>query len=235
MLITVFACEIDRASTMEVLSCAIPPKFCVSAAQVKPSSIATSLVSLIAAVPPSLALNYNDFVTRGENATSGNAVSFDFTSTPAAVALAGVAVAAAAVVPLIAFRKQSFGSAPPSAAFTALEEESAVLLDIRAPQDVKATGSPNLKSLRKKPLQVAYRPDDESFVSKVVSKCREPESTTLYILDDGLDGNKNAMAVAKLLAKSGFAKAFAISGGAEAWQVNHPSLLAGQFSCSAHP
>lgn len=220
---------------MEVLSCAIPPKSCVSIAQVKPSSSIVSLVSssvsLLAAVPPSLALNYNDFVTKGETAISGNAGSFDFTSVipPAVVALAGVAV----VVPLIALnRKQNFGSASPSAAFTALSDESTVLLDIRAPQDVKATGSPNLKSLRKKPLQVAYSGEDESFVSKVVTKCREPETTTLYILDDG---SKEAMAVAKLLAKSGFAKAFAITGGAEAWQANSLNFLftAPNFSCRA--
>jgi len=65
-------------------------------------------------------------------------------------------------------------------------------------------------------VQVAYKSEDTSFVDKVLAKCRDAENTTLYVLD-GLDGS--ALAVAKLLANSGFEKAYAITGGVEEWQV----------------
>jgi len=96
-------------------------------------------------------VNYNDFVTRADNAKPATAIDF---ANPV-VLFAGVAAAVA--VPLIAFRyatPQSFGSATPLAAFAALSEQNAQLLDIRVPEDVRASGSPNLKSLRKKPVQV---------------------------------------------------------------------------------
>lgn len=67
-------------------------------------------------------------------------------------------------------------------------------------------------------MQVAYKSEDSSFVDKVLAKYRDAENTTLYILDE-LDGN--ALAVAQLLANSGFEKAFAITGGVEGWQVAH--------------
>lgn len=131
-------------------------KSCPSASpivQFQPSEFVSTLFgSLIASVPPSLALNYDDFVTQTETVQVDGAV--DFASNPA-VLFAGVAAAVA--VPLIAFRflnPQSFGSASPLAAFAALAEPNAQLLDIRTPEDAKASGSPNLKSLRKKLVRV---------------------------------------------------------------------------------
>jgi rhodanese-related sulfurtransferase len=91
-------------------------------------------------------------------------------------------------------------------------EQSTQLLDIRAPADIKAEGSPSLKSIRKTVMKVSYAADDDKFVDKVLAKCKIADDTTLYVLDR-FDGN--AAVVAKLLANSGFKSAYAIKGGAE--------------------
>ena len=165
--------------------------------------------SLLAAAPPAaLALNYDEFVKKAadtaSSAASGSsfpdlpslpsvdlpAVDFDgasdFLSTNP-LALVGVLVAVA--VPLVASRAfagpTSFGSVSAAEAFEKLSdpEQGALLLDIRAPEDVKAEGSPSLKALRKSPLKVAYAANDDSFVEKVLAKCKIAEDTTLYVLD----------------------------------------------------
>lgn len=225
---------VASSSPCSVSQCSSAPKSYPSvpiSVPVQPPGVVASLlgstVSLIASVPPSLALNYNEFVNRSENAkpaaaAAASGIDFDLLSSNPVALLAGVAAVA---VPLIAFRAyatpQSFGSVSAVAAFAALSntEPKAQLLDIRAPEDVKATGTVSLKSLRKKALQVAYYSDDKAFVDTVFAKCRDAENTTLYVLDQ-LDGN--SLAVAKLLANSGFEKAFAIKGGVEGpngWQV----------------
>lgn len=102
--------------------------------------------------------------------------------------LALVAGAVAVAVPFIASRAfaspATFGSVSAVEAFERLSnpEQNAQLLDIRAPEDIKVEGSPNLKSIKKKAVRVAYS-EDEAFVDKVVAKFKDAENTTLYILD----------------------------------------------------
>lgn len=204
----------------------VPVSFSVAA-------LVASSASLIASVPPSLALKYDDVVSKAGNvvtSSSGDGAGLVeiVSSNPVAV-VAGVAAVA---VPLIALRAsasgQSFGSVSAAAAFAKLSdsEQNAQLLDIRAPEEIRAAGAPNLKSLRKKALQVAYDAEDASFVAKVVARCRNPEATTLFVLDR-LDGE--SLAVAKLLANNGFQKAYAVKGGVEGpdgWQGSElPWLL----------
>lgn len=159
---------------------------------VRPPALVASLVatssSLVASVPPSLALKYDEFVRKGETVASSSSDAsslIDFVGSNPVAILAGVAAVA---VPLIAFRAssaQSFGSVSAAAAFAKLSdpEQSAQLLDIRAPEDIRAVGTPNLKSLRKRAVQVAYSADDKSFVGKVLAKFRNAENTTLFVLD----------------------------------------------------
>lgn len=209
-----------RSSAAVPQSCQIPPPTFLT------SLTTTSVVSLIASVPPSLALNYNEFITRTETAkpaASAAASAINFDGSNPALLFAGVAAVA---VPLIAYRvyatPQSYGSVSALSAFAALSnpELKSVLLDIRAPEEVKASGVPNLKSIRKKVVQVAYRRgDDEVFVDRVFARCRGAEDTTVYVLD-GVDGN--GVVVAKLLVDGGFERAFVIKGGVDGpngWQV----------------
>ncbi|KAG0597546.1 hypothetical protein M758_12G003100 [Ceratodon purpureus] len=196
----------------------------------RPSAFVAALVasssSLVASVPPSLALKYDDFVRKADSVKSAASTSsadgssfVDFVSANPVAVVAGVAAVA---VPLIAFRAsagQSFGSVSAAAAFAKLSEQNAQLLDIRAPEDIKADGRPDLKLLRKKALQIAYVAEDKSmFLNRVVAKCRNAETTTLFVLDR-LDGN--SLAVAKLLASNGFQRVYAVKGGVEGtngWQ-----------------
>ena len=161
----------------------VPVSFSVAA-------LVASSASLIASVPPSLALKYDDVVSKAGNvvtSSSGDGAGLvEFVSSNPVAVVAGVAAVA---VPLIALRAsasgQSFGSVSAAAAFAKLSdsEQNAQLLDIRAPEEIRAAGAPNLKSLRKKALQVAYDAEDASFVAKVVARCRNPEATTLFVLD----------------------------------------------------
>lgn len=167
--------------------------------------------SLLAAAPPAaLALNYDDFVKKASDAASSAASGSSFPELPSielpsvdlpsvdldgasdfvsANPLAVVGVLVAVAVPFIASRAfagpTSFGSVSAVEAYEKLSdpEQNAQLLDIRALEDVKAKGSPNLKALRKSPLKVAYAANDDTFVEKVLAKCKIAEDTTLYVLD----------------------------------------------------
>ncbi|XP_024386648.1 uncharacterized protein [Physcomitrium patens] len=140
----------------------------------------------------------------------------DFISTNPLALVAGLA---AISVPFVVFRAfaapgAAFGSVSAVEAYDKLSnpELKAQLLDIRAPEDIKTEGSPNLKSIKKTVLKVPYAADDDTFVDKVIAKSKDAENTTLYILDR-FDGD--SATVAKLLANSGFKSAYAIKGGAE--------------------
>lgn len=61
---------------------------------------------------------------------------------------------------------------------------NAQLLDIRALSEIRQVGAPDVGGLRKKSVSVAYKGDDKpGFLKKLSLKFKEPESTTLFILD----------------------------------------------------
>lgn len=159
--------------------------------------------SLLASAPAAFAaVNYDDVVNRASESASSAfpdvtlpsiefpAVDFDGASdfvsaNPVALAVGLLAVA----VPLVASRAfagpASFGSVSGVEAYEKLSNPdlNAQLLDIRSPVDIKAEGSPNLKSIRKRNVTVAYTAEDDGFVDKVFAKFKNAENTTLYILD----------------------------------------------------
>lgn len=60
----------------------------------------------------------------------------------------------------------------------------AQLLDIRAPVEFRQVGTPDIGGLRKKPVAITYKGDDKAgFLKKLALKFKEPENTTLFILD----------------------------------------------------
>lgn len=60
----------------------------------------------------------------------------------------------------------------------------AQLLDIRAPVEFRQVGTPDIGGLRKKPVSITYKGDDKpGFLKKLALKFKEPENTTLFILD----------------------------------------------------
>ncbi|KAJ0673347.1 putative Rhodanese-like domain-containing protein STR4 [Helianthus annuus] len=106
------------------------------------------------------------------------------------------------------------------------DDGDAQLLDIRAASDIRSVGSPNIKELKKKPVTVAYNGDDkQGFLKKLSLRFKDPENTTLFILDK-FDGSSEL--VAELVTVNGFKAAYAIKDGAEGprgWMVCLLTLL----------
>ncbi|XP_074279683.1 rhodanese-like domain-containing protein 4, chloroplastic [Silene latifolia] len=111
-------------------------------------------------------------------------------------------------------KPKAFGAESAKSAYAKLgDDPNAQLLDIRPGKDVREAGSPDIKGLKKKPVSVVYNGEDKpGFLQKLSLKFKEPENTTLYILDK-FDGN--AELVAELVTSNGFKSAYAIKDGAE--------------------
>lgn len=64
------------------------------------------------------------------------------------------------------------------------EDANAQLVDIRALADLRQVGTPDIKSLSKKSVPIVYNGEDKpGFLKKLALKFKEPENTTLFILD----------------------------------------------------
>lgn len=64
------------------------------------------------------------------------------------------------------------------------DDSNAQLLDIRAPGELRQVGSPDVRGLKKRSVAVAYKGEDKpGFLKKLALKFKEPENTTLFILD----------------------------------------------------
>ncbi|KAL2251812.1 UNVERIFIED_CONTAM: Rhodanese-like domain-containing protein 4, chloroplastic [Sesamum indicum] len=93
------------------------------------------------------------------------------------------------------------------------DDENTQLLDIREVAEIKQEGSPDIRGLKKKAVSVVYRGEDKpGFLNKLSLKFKEPENTTLFILDK-FDGNSEL--VAELVTANGFKAAYAIKDGVE--------------------
>ncbi|XP_047968247.1 rhodanese-like domain-containing protein 4, chloroplastic [Salvia hispanica] len=123
-------------------------------------------------------------------------------------------VAVPLVVAQILRNTQRWGVESAKAAYAKLGDDAdAQLLDIRSTAEIKQTGSPNLRGLKKKAVAVPFNRDDKlGFLNKLNIKFKEPQTTTLFVLDK-FDGN--AEIVAELVASNGFKAAYAIKDGAE--------------------
>lgn len=82
-------------------------------------------------------------------------------------------------------KSKPWGVESAKAAYAKLADDaSAQLLDIRPPVELRKVGSPDIRGLKKKPVAVAYKSDDKlGFLKKLSLKFKEPENTTLFILD----------------------------------------------------
>ncbi|KAH9320237.1 hypothetical protein KI387_022006 [Taxus chinensis] len=142
-----------------------------------------------------------------------------FSSANALVIVGGVVLVG---IPLVLTRllsqPKTWGTTSAEDAYSKLgEDPQAQLLDIRTLEDIKEVGSPDIRKLKKRAVQISYG-DDASFLEKASVKFKDPANTTLYILDK-FDGSSTK--VAKLVTENGFKSAFAIKDGAEGlkgWQ-----------------
>ncbi|GAB4861615.1 hypothetical protein Ancab_036866 [Ancistrocladus abbreviatus] len=93
------------------------------------------------------------------------------------------------------------------------DDANAQLVDIRTPKEIREVGSPDIGGLRKKPVSIVYKSEDKpGFLQKLSLRFKEPENTTLFILDK-FDGNSEL--VAELVTANGFKAAYSIKDGAE--------------------
>uniref|UniRef100_A0A0D3F385 Protein THYLAKOID RHODANESE-LIKE, chloroplastic n=1 Tax=Oryza barthii TaxID=65489 RepID=A0A0D3F385_9ORYZ len=87
------------------------------------------------------------------------------------------------------------------------------LVDIRPPGDARQSGAPDLREAKKKAAAVPYDGEDKNgFLKKLSLRFKDPENTTLVILDK-FDGNSEL--VAELVTANGYKAAFAVKDGAE--------------------
>uniref|UniRef100_A0A6M2ESB5 Rhodanese domain-containing protein n=1 Tax=Populus davidiana TaxID=266767 RepID=A0A6M2ESB5_9ROSI len=118
------------------------------------------------------------------------------------------------ILSLVLNKPKSWGVESAKKAYAALGDDAkAQLLDIRATVEFRQVGSPDISGLSKKPASIVYKSEDKpGFLKKLSLKFKEPENTTLFILDK-FDGNSEL--VAELVTVNGFKAAYAIKDGAE--------------------
>ncbi|KAG2649967.1 protein THYLAKOID RHODANESE-LIKE, chloroplastic-like [Panicum virgatum] len=142
----------------------------------------------------------------------------DFVAENPLVVAAGVAAVALPLV--LAQLLGGGGAAKPYAVASAraayqrlLEEPGAQLVDIRPLKDAREAGAPDLREAKKKAVAVPYNGEDKNgFLKKLALRFKDPENTTLVILDK-FDGNSEL--VAELVTANGYKAAVAVKDGAE--------------------
>ncbi|KAF8050286.1 hypothetical protein N665_2004s0003 [Sinapis alba] len=183
-------------------------------------ALITSVLS--SATAPAKSLTYEEALQQSTTSSSSfdsdsliDGISSFVTDNPLVIA-GGVAAFAVPFVLSQVLNKEpkTFGVESAKNAYTKLgTDENAQLLDIRAAADLRQVGSPNIKGLGKKTVSAVYNGEDKpGFLKKLSLKFKDPENTTLFILDK-FDGNSEL--VAELVALNGFKSAYAIKDGAE--------------------
>ncbi|KAL9251621.1 Rhodanese-like domain-containing protein [Drosera capensis] len=182
------------------------------------------LSSVISTAKAAIALTYEEALEQSVTTSSGfdlDAGGFVDTFVDTITDNPGLAFGGVAAVALPLILSQVFGGKPKKFgvesarnAYAKLADEGdAQLLDIRSLKDAMEVGRPDIRGLKKKPVFVTYRSDDKpGFLKKLALKFKNPENTTLYILDK-FDGNSEL--VAELVTANGFKAAYAIQDGAE--------------------
>jgi chitinase domain-containing protein 1 len=139
------------------------------------------------------ALSYEEALQQSLNSISGDfdasgvldsALSFG-TENPAVIAGGAAILVVPLVLSQVLKNSKPWGFESAKSAYAKLgEDANAQLLDIRAPVEFRKVGSPDIRDLRKKPVSIAYKGEDKpGFLKKLSLKFKEPENTTLFILD----------------------------------------------------
>ncbi|KAG6786852.1 hypothetical protein POTOM_008469 [Populus tomentosa] len=99
------------------------------------------------------------------------------------------------ILSLVLNKPKSWGVESAKKAYAALGDDAkAQLLDIRATVEFRQVGSPDISGLSKKPASVVYKSEDKpGFLKKLSLKFKEPENTTLFILDNSICNFKHAI------------------------------------------
>ncbi|KAB2017361.1 hypothetical protein E1A91_D08G158400v1 [Gossypium mustelinum] len=136
------------------------------------------------------------------------------TENPTVIAGGTVALAVPLILSRLLKNPKPWGVESARSAYAKLgDDATAQLLDIRPLKESRDVGSPDIKGFGKKPVSIAYNGEDKpGFLTKLSLKFKEPENTTLFIIDK-FDGNSEL--VAELVTANGFKAAYAVKDGAE--------------------
>ncbi|GER46366.1 hydroxyproline-rich glycoprotein [Striga asiatica] len=166
----------------------------------------------------SKALSYDDALQQSTDGASGIDLNGAITFAAENPVVIGGGMAAAVAVPLLVSqlvgKGKAWGVESARNAYAKLgEDENVQLLDVRSTVEIKGAGRPDLKGLKKKAVGIMYKGEDKvGFLDKLSLRFKEPQNTTLFILDK-FDGNSEL--VAELVTANGFKAAYAIKDGAE--------------------
>lgn len=113
-----------------------------------------------------------------------NAVGFA-AENPTIVGGAAAALAVPLVVAQLLSRLKPWGVESARGVYEKLGDgPNAELLDIRSAVEIKKVGTPDMRGLEKKAVALVYNSEDkQGFLKKLSLKFKEPENTTLFILD----------------------------------------------------
>ncbi|XP_039021397.1 rhodanese-like domain-containing protein 4, chloroplastic [Hibiscus syriacus] len=136
------------------------------------------------------------------------------TENPTVVAGGAVVLAVQLILSQLLKNPKPWGVESAKNAYAKLGDDATVqLLDIRPLKEIRDVGSPDIRGFGKKPVSVAYNGEDKpGFLKKLSLKFKEPENTTLFIIDK-FDGNSEL--AAELVTANGFKAAYAVKDGAD--------------------
>jgi len=137
------------------------------------------------------ALTYEEALQQSMTSNSGSdfdagSVIDSIVDNPVLVA-GGVAIIALPLVlsRVLGGKPKPFGVESAKNAYAKLADDpNAQLLDIRSLKELREVGTPDVRGLKKKPVSIVYKGEDKpGFLQKLSLRFKEPENTTLYILD----------------------------------------------------
>lgn len=107
------------------------------------------------------------------------------TENPVVVAGGAAIFALPFVLSQVFGKPKAFGVESAKMAYSKLgDDATAQLLDIRPAKELREVGTPDCRGVGKKPVSVVYKGEDKNgFLKKLALKFKEPENTTLFILD----------------------------------------------------
>lgn len=216
--ISVFPVKLPNSANLSIKLPSLPEslskKLSLNGGLVLLSSVLNAGVARALTYEEALEQSMSTSKSGGDSDSGLNSVISFGTENPAVVFGGVAALAIFLVLSQVTKKPTTFGVRSARNAYAKLgEDENAQLLDIRKPSEFRLVGTPDIRGLQKKPVCVLYKGEDkQGFLEKLALKFKEPEKTTLYILDK-FDGNSEL--VAELLTVNGFKAAYAIKGGAE--------------------
>lgn len=154
-------------------------------------SVTGGLVLLSSVFGPGLAkaLTYEEALQQLPSDIDGNGV-FDgilslASENPVIIGGGLIVLAVPLILSQVLSKPKAWGVESAKSAYAKLgENESAQLLDIRAPAEIRQVGSPDVRGFGKKPVSIVYKGEDKpGFLKKLALKFKEPANTTLFILD----------------------------------------------------